>query len=264
MLVISEFARENVPHKQIIIGRWERGVRGWFGEYYSLDSLGLIFFEERGRYHIPPQLKLSAHKRRDGRVGRRRSPAKRVYWETGIEGSNPSLSATKLLDALLISAQIVRISTAIFLSLSFLNACQESTEVPPRTRVPNTSHLSVKEKQVVVPAEVAQRWKSVKLAVIDKTRGTENIYVIPIGSQLTIPSSSLVITVVAFLPSFTMEGTTITSSSNELANPGAKVRIYEQGTPVFQGWIFSRFPNTHAVTHPKYGFSLIGVVPVGK
>ena len=24
--------------------------------------------------------------------GRRRSPAKRVYWETGIEGSNPSLS----------------------------------------------------------------------------------------------------------------------------------------------------------------------------
>jgi hypothetical protein len=25
--------------------------------------------------------------------GRRRSPAKRVSWETGIEGSNPSLSA---------------------------------------------------------------------------------------------------------------------------------------------------------------------------
>ena len=32
--------------------------------------------------------------RRDGRVGRRRSPAKRVYSERGIPGSNPGLSAT--------------------------------------------------------------------------------------------------------------------------------------------------------------------------
>ena len=29
--------------------------------------------------------------------GRRRSPAKRVYWETGIEGSNPSLSVNSIL-----------------------------------------------------------------------------------------------------------------------------------------------------------------------
>jgi hypothetical protein len=100
--------------------------------------------------------------------------------------------------------------------------------------------------------------------VIDKTRGTENIYVIPIGSPVTIPSSKLTISVEAFLPAFIMEGTTITTSSNELINPGAKVRISENGTSVFQGWLFSKFPNTHAVTHPKYGFSLIGVVPVTK
>jgi hypothetical protein len=100
--------------------------------------------------------------------------------------------------------------------------------------------------------------------VIDKTRGTENIYTIPIGTSFTVPSSSLNIHVEAFLPSFTMEGTTITSSSNELLNPGAKVRIRENGAPVFQGWLFSKFPNTHAVTNPKFGFSLIGVVPVRK
>jgi hypothetical protein len=68
----------------------------------------------------------------------------------------------------------------------------------------------------------------------------------------------------AFLPAFTMEGTTITTSSIELVNPGAKVSISENRTSVFQGWLFLKFPNTHAVTHPKYGFSLIGVVPAGK
>ncbi len=122
----------------------------------------------------------------------------------------------------------------------------------------------MKEKKVVVPPDVSRRWAAVKLAVIDKTRGTENIYVIPIGSPITIPSSELTIFVEAFLPAFIMEGTTITSSSIELVNPGAKVRISENDTSIFQGWLFSKFPNTHAVTHPKYGFSLIGVVSVPK
>jgi hypothetical protein len=145
-----------------------------------------------------------------------------------------------------------------------LIACQESNEKPHDNLKPSTSHRTVKEKTVIVPPEVAKRWKAVKIAVIDKTRGTENIYVVPVGSLLKVPSSALIISVEAFLPSFTMEGTTITTSSNELLNPGAKVSISENGISVFKGWLFSKFPNTHAVTHPKYGFSLIGVVPTGK
>ncbi len=150
------------------------------------------------------------------------------------------------------------------ISVCILASCQECAEKPHDTFKPGTSHQTVGEKTVIVPPDVSRRWKAVKLAVIDKTRGTENIYVVPIGIPFTIPPSALTITVEAFLPSFTMEGATITTSSNELVNPGAKVRISENGAPVFQGWLFSRFPNTHAVTHPKYGFSLIGVVPVSK
>ena len=145
-----------------------------------------------------------------------------------------------------------------------MTACQERAEKPHDNLKPSTSHRTVKEKTVIVPPEVSRRWRAVKLAVIDKTRGTENIYTVPIGSQYTIPSSALTINVEAFLPAFTMEGTTITTSSNELLNPGAKVRINVSGTPVFQGWLFLKFPNTHAVTHPRFGFSLIGVVPMNK
>jgi hypothetical protein len=105
------------------------------------------------------------------------------------------------------------------------------------------------------------RWKAVKIAVIDKVRGTENIYVIPIGSSITIPAAKVIITVDAFLPAFITEGITITSSSNELVNPSAKVTITENGIELFQGWLFSKFPNTRALTHPRFGFSLIGVVP---
>jgi hypothetical protein len=144
-----------------------------------------------------------------------------------------------------------------------LASCQNSAEKKADLK-PSTSHRTVKEKTVIVPPEVLRRWKAVKLAVIDKTRGTENIYVVPIGPLFTVPSSELTMTVEAFLPAFTMEGTTITTSSSDLVNPGAKVRISENGSPVFQGWLFSNYPNTHAVTHPKFGFSLIGAVPANK
>ena len=148
--------------------------------------------------------------------------------------------------------------------MGLLSSCQERTEAARDNLKPSISHRTNGEKTIIVPPGVSLRWKAVKLAVIDKTRGTENIYVVPIGIPFKVPASALSITVEAFLPAFTMEGTTITTSSNELTNPGAKVRINENGTPVFQGWLFSKFPNTHAVTHPKYGFSLFGVVPVSR
>ena len=149
-------------------------------------------------------------------------------------------------------------------SVPVLSFSQENTEKPHGNLRPTNSHRTVKEKTVIVPPEVLRRWKAVKIVVIDKTRGTENIYDVRIGSTFKIPSSALTITLEAFLPAFIIEGTTITTSSNELVNPSAKVRISENNTPVFQGWLFSKFPNTHAVSHPKFGFSLIGVGPVRK
>lgn len=161
-------------------------------------------------------------------------------------------------------ARIIRSLPAIFFALCLLTACQESAEESHSQLTPTKSHRSVKEKTVIVPPEVSRRWSAVRVVVLDKSRGIENIYSIPIGSAFKVPSSSLTIAVEAFLPAFIMQGTSITTSSNELLNPGVKVRITENATPIFEGWLFSKFPNTHAVTHPKYGFSLLGVVPVKK
>jgi hypothetical protein len=157
---------------------------------------------------------------------------------------------------------MVSLFISVFFSVFVLDVCRGYSETPPENLKSSPSHKTVREKTVVVPTDVLRRWRAIKLAVIDKTRGTENIYVVPIGSLYKLPSSPLTIIVEAFLPAFVMEGMTITTSSNELVNPAAKVRISENGAPVFQGWLFSKFPNTHAFTLPKYGFSLIGAVPV--
>ena len=53
----------------------------------------------------------------------------------------------------------------------------------------------------------------------------------------------------------------ITSRSEKLNNPAAQVKITEGGKDVFKGWMFAKFPETHAFEHPKYGLKLVDFVP---
>lgn len=141
--------------------------------------------------------------------------------------------------------------------------CQQ--EQPPTTELNSAhSHPIKKEAKIVIPPGVEDRWKAVRISVVDKSNVSQKHYTIPIGGRLAIPDSTLVIEVETFIPAFTMEGSIITSSSNELKNPGVKVRITENGSVIFRGWLFSLFPKTHAFMHPKYGFTLVDVIPARK
>jgi hypothetical protein len=154
----------------------------------------------------------------------------------------------------------------VFGACCLLSACQRPNEQPPPVLKPTVSHGTVKEKQVVIPAEVARSWRAVKISVIDKIHATESVHTFPIGTISHIPGVNLSISVDAFLPSFVIEGSTITSASNKPNNPGVKVRITDtdSGKLIYTGWLFVNFPNTHAVTHPNYAFNFVAPVPVSK
>ncbi len=157
---------------------------------------------------------------------------------------------------------IVRLLIVVLVMLPVLLAGCRSKE---RQALPAAdaarSHSDKKVTTIVVPDTVKGKWQAVKIAVIDKTTAIQNIYTIPLNGKISLPSSSLTIEIEAFLPSFIKEGSTITSKSNELRNPGAKVLIAENGTLVFNGWLFARFPGAHAYRHPRYSFTLVDVVP---
>lgn len=114
---------------------------------------------------------------------------------------------------------------------------------------------------VVIPDSVKGKWKAVKIAIADKNAQRQKVYTIPIGSDFRLPDSILTITVENFLPAFVMEGTTLTSESNELRNPAAQLKITEGKKVIYKGWLFSLYPTTHAFQHPQYGFTLVGYVP---
>src|SRR6185369_2960294 len=151
-------------------------------------------------------------------------------------------------------------SVLLILSIGLSGCQQKEQQAPPRVDTAQ-SHTVKKETTIVVPDAVKGKWKAVRVAVVDKSKGKVSVYKIPIGGKFTLPRSTMTIMVDAFLPAFIMEGSTITSSSNELKNPGAIVRITEDGAVIFKGWLFSRYPTTHAFMHPKYGFTLADAVP---
>jgi hypothetical protein len=143
-----------------------------------------------------------------------------------------------------------------------LYGCSKKEENKPEGQAQSSpGQLAKKETSVVMPEVVKGKWKAVKIAVTDKNLNKDTVYTIPIGSAFTIPNSNLTIKVESFLPHFTMEGTTLTSLSNEPKNPATQVRISNGDQEVFKGWLFALYPTTHAFQHPVYGFSLVDFVP---
>lgn len=150
--------------------------------------------------------------------------------------------------------------STLLLAMFFLG-CSRKEEKKAGEIPPESGHMAKKEAVVVVPDSVKGKWKAVKIAVTNKETNKETIYTVPIGTEVTIASSGLSIRLDNFLPHFVMEGTTLTSQSNEPKNPAAQIRIMEGGKEIFKGWLFSLYPTTHAFQHPQYGFALVDFLP---
>jgi hypothetical protein len=109
---------------------------------------------------------------------------------------------------------------------------------------------------VEVPEAIKGKWKAVVLVVEDKEKKSFKEHTVNIGEKFKVPGSDLTVVVKEFFPSFVMQGSSITSTSNEPTNPAAQVEVSEGGSLVFSGWLFARYPTTHAFSHPKYAITL--------
>ena len=125
---------------------------------------------------------------------------------------------------------------------------EEILEDVPMPQVPST---------VMVPAEVSSKWKAIVLELTDKDTNEQSDVTVNIGETIPLAGTGFSIYVEAFLPSFTMAGDVFTSSSADLNNPAARVKITDsQGQQLFYSWLFALYPATHPFEHPKYGLIL--------
>jgi hypothetical protein len=113
------------------------------------------------------------------------------------------------------------------------------------------------EKKIVVPDTVKGAWKAVKVEVEYKEKKSKKAFTIPLNSEFKVPDTDLTLKVGNFLPHFTMAADQITSGSNNPENPAAQLEVFQGGKEIFHGWLFSKYPAVHPLTHDKYGVALL-------
>lgn len=117
---------------------------------------------------------------------------------------------------------------------------------------------------VEVPPEVSHMYTGVKIVWKDKSDGKEGVVEVPLGGGTPLPDPSLVVKADVFLPNFTMGGGAITSEGVEPQNPAARIKVFDKGKEIFAGWIFTRFPDVHPFSHPRFQLHLEGGVAKAK
>lgn len=118
-----------------------------------------------------------------------------------------------------------------------------------------------KESMVVVPDGLKGKWKAVRIAVVEMGSRKETLHLVPVGADTPLPGTGLTIRVENLLPDFSMGAGVITSKSEQMENPAAQVKISEGGKEAFKGWMFLKFPDTHAFQHTKFALKLVEFVP---
>lgn len=156
----------------------------------------------------------------------------------------------------------IAVAGALALTISACGKQEQAKQQAPAQKPPTKLLLPQKGQEAVVniPPDVKGKWKAVNLTVMDKTKKTTKTFEAKIGEETPVPGTTLSIKAIQFAPSFVMQGMNITSASNEETNPAAQVVITENGKEVFKGWLFQKFPTTHAFNHPEYAVTLTGGV----
>lgn len=141
--------------------------------------------------------------------------------------------------------------------------CRRKEEKPPMPGTPpgHGAMASRKPSVVQVPEAIQAKWKAARFRVSEKGGGNPKDFVAQVGRDTPIPGTPLTLKVEALLPHFSMGDGVITSRSEQLANPAAKVGISQGGQPVFNGWFFSMFPEAHPFEHPTLQIRLVEFVP---
>ncbi|MEO8432704.1 MAG: hypothetical protein ABI592_14425 [Acidobacteriota bacterium] len=111
-----------------------------------------------------------------------------------------------------------------------------------------------------VPPSVQKAYSGIRVRWKDSGSGKEGTIEIPIGSSVAVPETTLQVRGDVFLPSFTMTSDVITSTGIEPENPAARISVADNGSEVFGGWIFTRFPDVHPFQHPRISLRLEGGV----
>ncbi|MEK7207066.1 MAG: hypothetical protein AAB134_04200 [Pseudomonadota bacterium] len=120
--------------------------------------------------------------------------------------------------------------------------------------------VSGNQLKVITPPEVAAKWKAVELSILAVGRAELRLR-IPVGSQQALAATDLTLSVIAYLPSFKVNGDSVTSSSINAENPAVLLRLKNLRGKLAEGWVFQKLPQFNTFHSDKVAVTLIEASP---
>jgi len=114
---------------------------------------------------------------------------------------------------------------------------------------------------VVVPDSIKGHWKAVNL-VITGSDGKEKAVRAAVDGKIAIGTDGAQLRVMNFLPAYTSDFNTATSSSNEPTNPAVQVQLIKQGKVLAEGWVFQKLPEFNSFSSSLVKVKLVSAEPV--
>ncbi|MDO9188744.1 MAG: hypothetical protein Q8N54_01930 [Sulfurimicrobium sp.] len=111
-----------------------------------------------------------------------------------------------------------------------------------------------KKLAVAVPDSVKGKWASATLAVT--AGGLEKEIKLAIGDKVSL-GKNLQIQLLHYLPAYTSDFQTVTSSSNEQVNPAVQIQAISNGQVLTEGWIFQNLPEFNSFSSEQVKVRLI-------
>lgn len=111
-----------------------------------------------------------------------------------------------------------------------------------------------KKLAVVVPDSVKGQWASATLSV--SSGGSDKEIRLAIGDKVSL-GNKLQLHLVHYLPAYTSDFQSVTSSSNEQINPAVQVQTISNGQVVAEGWVFQNLPEFNSFRSEQVQVRLI-------
>ena len=158
------------------------------------------------------------------------------------------------------------------LSITILvTACSQNTNkqefvraenaAPAPAVTPKQSAAGMKlTKPTELLPEITEKYSGIKIEAVNKSDGSKMEIIAPFCQKTVIGNTGLEIIISSYFTSFTMVDGGVKNVSMEENNPAAKVIITDNGSQVFDGWLFQEYPDMHPFEHPVWKVILAGAV----
>jgi hypothetical protein len=113
---------------------------------------------------------------------------------------------------------------------------------------------------VAIPDSVKGKWASATLAV--STGGAEEMRKVAIGDQVSVGKNQQ-LRLVHYVPAYTSDFQTVTSSSNEEVNPAVQIQVLSNGQVVSEGWVFAKLPEFNSFRSEQIKVRLVSAERTG-